>query len=70
MHFPTYRTAHKTAFDEPVVNHWLEWKIAKTANAPAMQVRSDDPNLYRRVLYRLRYVPPQLVEYVKICNTV
>ena len=58
MHFPTGRTAHTTAFDGPVVDHWLEGKIAQTANAPAMQAQSDDPNLSRRVLYRLSYVPP------------
>ena len=23
MHFPTDRTAHTTAFDEPVVDHWF-----------------------------------------------
>ena len=45
-------------FDGPVVGHWLEWKIARTAKTPAMQARLDDPNLYRRVLYRLSYVPP------------
>ena len=28
MHFPTDRTAHTTAFDEPVVDHWLERTIA------------------------------------------
>ena len=35
MHFPTGRTAHSTAFDGPVVDHWLEWKIAQTANVTA-----------------------------------
>ena len=29
MHFPTDRTAHTTAYDGPVVNHWLERKIAR-----------------------------------------
>ena len=33
-------------------------KIAQTANAPANQARTDDPNLYRGVLYRLSYAPP------------
>ena len=40
--------------------HWMERKIAQTANTPAMQDRSNrqkDPNLYRRVLYLLSYVP-------------
>ena len=47
MHFPTDRTAHTAALDGPVMDHWLERKIAQTANAPAMQARSDDPNIYR-----------------------
>ena len=34
-----------------------EREIAQTANAPAMQARSDDHNLYRQVFYRLSYVP-------------
>ena len=37
MHFPTDSTAHTTAFDGPVVDHWLEQKIAQTANASAME---------------------------------
>ena len=31
MHFSIDRTVHTTAFDKPVVDHWLEWKIAQTA---------------------------------------
>ena len=61
MHFPTDRTAHTLAFDEPVVDHWLDWKIAQTANASAMQdwsVMQEDPNLYSKVLYHLSYVQP------------
>ena len=53
MHFLTDRTVHITVFDGPVVDHWLEWKIAEIANATAMQDRStmqDDPNLYSKVL--------------------
>ena len=59
MHFPIDRTAHSTAFDGPVVDCWLEWKIAQTENASAKQDRStmhEDPNLYSQVLYHLRYV--------------
>ena len=48
---------HIIAFDGPVVDHCLEWKIAQTANAPTVQVRSDDQNLHRWTLYRLSYVP-------------
>ena len=33
MYFPTDRTAHITAFDGPIVDHWLERKIAQPANA-------------------------------------
>ena len=61
MLFPKDRTAHTIALDGPVVDHWLEQKIAQTANASAMQGRStmqEDPNLYSRVLYRLSYVTP------------
>ena len=39
----------KETFDGPVVNHWLEQKIAQTENAPTMQDRlamQEDPNLY------------------------
>ena len=28
MHFSIDRTLHTTAFDKPVVDHWLERKIA------------------------------------------
>ena len=59
MHIPIDRTAHTTshttAFDGTVVGHWLE--LAQTANAPAMQARSDEPNLYRRVPYQLSCAP-------------
>ena len=30
--FPTDMTEHNRAFDEPVMDHWLEWKIVQTAN--------------------------------------
>ena len=33
MHFSIDRTVHTTAFDKPVVDHWLERKIAQTASA-------------------------------------
>ena len=50
MHCPADRTAHTTAFDGPVVWYWLQRGKTPT-NAPAMQAWSDDPNLYRRLLY-------------------
>ena len=31
MHFSIDRTVHTTAFDKPVVDHWLERKITQTA---------------------------------------
>ena len=61
MHFLTDRAAHTTAFDGPVMAHWLKQKITQTANASAIQYRSDmqeDPNLYSSVLYCLSYLPP------------
>ena len=63
MHFPTDKTAHNTAFDGPVVDHWLERKMAQTANASAnaMQDRSamqEDLNHYSWVLYHLSYALP------------
>ena len=58
MHFTKDRTAHTTAFHEPVVDHLLNRKIAQTANPPGMQAWSDYPNLYSRVLYRLTYILP------------
>ena len=45
MHFTIDRTVHDIAFDGSVVDHWLERKIAQTANASAMQARSDEPEL-------------------------
>ena len=30
MHFSIDRTVHTMAFDKPVVDHWLERKIAQT----------------------------------------
>ena len=44
LHFPTHSTVHTTSFDRPVVNPWLEQKIAQTANPTAVQDQSGDPN--------------------------
>ena len=41
MHHPTDRIAHTTAFVTPVVEHWLERKIAQWLHH--MKDRSDDP---------------------------
>ena len=42
MHFSIDRTVHTTAFDKPVVDHWLERKIAQTAAGSTEKDRSDD----------------------------
>ena len=57
MHFSIDRTVHATAFDKPVVDHWLERKIAQTAAGSTEKDRSDDRPLQRRASYRLSYVP-------------
>ena len=55
MHFSIDRTVHTTAFDKPVVDHWLERKIAQTAAGSTEKDRSDDRPLQRRARYRLSY---------------
>ena len=57
MHFSIDRTVHTTAFDKPVVDHWLERKIAQTAAGPTEKDRSDDRPLQRQARYRLSYIP-------------
>ena len=42
MHFSIDRTVHTTAFDKPVVDHWMERKIAQTAAGSTEKDRSDD----------------------------
>ena len=54
-HFPTDRPTHTRAFDAPIVDHWLEWKITQPGDASAGQDRLDDTNLYRWVRYRQSY---------------
>ena len=51
MHFSIDRTVHTTAFDKPVVDHWLERKIAQTAAGSTEKDRSDDRPLQRRACY-------------------
>ena len=50
MHHPTDRITHTTAFVTPVVEHWLEQKIAQWVHP--MKDRSDDPSHHERTLYR------------------
>ena len=49
MHHPTDRITHTTAFVTPVVEHWLERKIAQWVHP--MKDRSDDPSHHERTLY-------------------
>ena len=63
MHFSIDRTVHTMAFDKPVVDHWLERKIAQTAAGSTEKDRSDDRPLQRRARYRLSYIPSGV--YVK-----
>ena len=65
MHFSIDRTVHTTAFDKPVVDHWLERKIAQTAAGSTEKDRSDDRPLQRRARYRLSYIP-LLVKRVRL----
>ena len=60
MHFSIDRTVHTTAFDKPVVDHWLQRKIAQTAAGSTEKDRSDDRPLQRRARYRLSYIPLHL----------
>ena len=46
MHFSIDRTVHTTAFDKPVVDHWLERKITQTAAGSTEKDRSDDRPLH------------------------
>ena len=57
MHFSIDRTVHTTAFDKPVVDHWLEWKIPQTAAGSTEKNRSNDRPLQRQARYRLSYIP-------------
>ena len=57
MHFSIDRTVHTMAFDKPVVDHWLEQKIAQTAAGSTEKDRSDDRPLQSRARYQLSYIP-------------
>ena len=57
MHFSIDRTVHTTAFDKPVVDHWLERKIAQTAAGSTEKDRSDDRPLQRHIGVRFRETP-------------
>ena len=48
MHHPTDRITHTTVFVTPVVENWLERKIAQWVHP--MKNRSDDPSHHERTL--------------------
>ena len=54
MHHPTDRITHTTAFVTPVVEHWLERKIAQWVHP--MKDRSDDPSHHKRTLLPRSYI--------------
>ena len=56
MHHPTDRRAHTTAFDEPVVEPWLELKITQTANGSTEKYRSIPTSGTQLVHQRAWYV--------------
>ena len=63
MHFSIDRTVHTTAFDKPVVDHWLERKIAQTAAGSTEKDRSDDRPLQRRARYSLINICANILVY-------
>ena len=82
MHFSIDRTVHTTAFDKPVMDHWLERKITQTAAGSTEKDRSDDRPLQRRarfffffflIKYRTRQIKTtetyklQLLRFVLSC---
>ena len=57
MHLPTERTAHTTAFDGALVDHWLEQKIAQMANTRARVAVVFPPLLIISfVIYEYEYI--------------
>ena len=54
MHHPTDRIEHTTAFVTPVVEHWLERKIAQWVHH--MKDRSDNPSHHERMPLPQSYI--------------
>ena len=54
MHHPTDSIAHTTAFVTPVVEHWLERKIAQCVHP--VKDRSDDPSHTEQTLLPRNYI--------------
>ena len=66
MHFSIDRTVHTTAFDKPVVDHWLERKIAQTAAGSTEKDRSDDRPLHM-LLEFIDSVVSSVCIYICVC---
>ena len=64
MHHPTNRIAHITAFDTPVVEHWLEREIAQCVHG--MKDRSDGPSHHERTLLPRSYISllPEISSFI------
>ena len=64
MHHPTDRIAHTTdttAFDTPVVVHWLERQISQCVHP--MKDRSEDPWHHERTLLPRSYISLHISMY-------
>ena len=67
MHFPSDRTAHTTAFDGPVVVHWLK-ENSPNCKCPHHAGSIRHPNLYSSMLYHLSYAPPCILSKIERCR--
>ena len=65
MHHPSDRITHTTAFATPVVEHWVERKIAQWVHP--MKDRSDDPSHHERTLSTSELRPAHTEEEEKFC---
>ena len=62
MHHPTDRIAHTVAFVTPVMEHWLERKIAQLDHP--MKDRSDDPSHHEQALLPQSYISLQIYKVI------
>ena len=53
MHFSIDRTVHTTAFDKPVVDHWLERKIEAVFKTLRYRILIPEPTTQRIVFIYL-----------------
>ena len=63
MHHPTDRIIHTTAFVIPVVELWLERKIAQWVHP--MKDRSDDPSYHKRTRLPRSYISLPFLQLLK-----